>query len=230
MRQWRSEPGVVGFVPIHPSLRRRVGLVAVPAMAAAVSVVTILIRLGVLSLQDLASTPQGAAHGHEWQLLTSAFVADRPAVPSVLGFTIVGVATFAIAGARTLWTAAVAGHLLATIVVYGALDVAGVTVTRPDYGTSAIIAAWIGVIACVAWRRGAGLAAIGLCVVAAFVGWLFRPDLDILDTEHAVAFAVGIAVAVWLPRLRPVQLRAPLVGRRLPFHAGLLRLGGVRRS
>ena len=37
-------------------------------------------RLGVVPLRDLASTPQGVADGREWQLLTSAFVADRPAV------------------------------------------------------------------------------------------------------------------------------------------------------
>ena len=203
-------------------------------MAGAVSIVTVLIRLGVLSLQGLASTPQGVARGHEWQLLTSAFVADRPAIPSVLGFTVVGLAAFAIAGARILWAAAIAGHLLATVVVYGALDVAGVTVTRPDYGTSAIIAAWIGVIAYVAWRRGLALAALGLCVVAGVVGWLFRPDLDILDTEHAVALAVGISVAAWLPRLRRVQLQVPLhvplARRRLPIHDGLLRAGGARRG
>jgi hypothetical protein len=169
----------------------------VPAIAAAVSVVTVLNRVGLLSVRDLASTPQGVADGREWQLVTSAFVADRPAVPSVVGLTIVGLAALVLAGARILWTAAAAGHVLATVVVYGALDVAGITVTRPDYGTSAI-AAWIGVVACCLWKRGAGLAAIG--------------------------------VAVWLPRLRPVQLRVLLARRGLLLHDGLLRLGGARRS
>lgn len=201
-----------------------------PAVAAAVSIVTILNRVGVVSLRDLASTPQGVADGREWQLLTSAFVADRPAVPSVVGFTIVGLAALVLAGARVLWAAAVAGHLLATVVVYGVLNAAEVTVSRPDYGTSAIIAAWIGVIAYCIWKRGAGLAALGLCIVAALVGWLFRPDLDILDTEHAVALAVGISVAVWLPRLRLVQLRVLLARRGLLLHDGLLRLGSARRS
>jgi len=211
-------------------LRRRFSIVAVPAVAVVVSVVTVLTRLGALSLRDLASTPQGVADGREWQLLTSAFVADRPAVPSVVGFTIVGLAALAFAGARILWTAAVAGHVLATVIVYAALDVAQVTVSRPDYGTSAIIAAWIGVIACCLWRRGAAGAAVGLCVVAAVVAWFFRPDLDILDTEHAVALAVGIGVAAWVPRLRPVQLRVLLARQRLLLHAGLLRLGSARRS
>jgi hypothetical protein len=201
----------------------------VPAIAAAVSVVTVLNRVGLISVRDLASTPQGVADGREWQLVTSAFVADRPAVPSVVGLTIVGLAALVLAGARILWTAAAAGHVLATVVVYGALDVAGITVTRPDYGTSAI-AAWIGVVACCLWKRGAGLAAIGLCLVSALVGWLLRPDLDILDTEHAVALAVGICVALWLPQLRPVQPRLLLARRGLLLHDGLLRLGGARRS
>jgi hypothetical protein len=126
-----------------------------------------------------------------------------------------------LAGARILWTAAAAGHVLATLVVSGALDAAGVTVSRPDNGTSAIIAAWIG---------GAAAAAIGLCLVSALVGWLLRPDLDILDTEHAVALAVGICVALWLPQLRPVQPRLLLARRGLLLHDGLLRLGGTRRS
>ena len=85
-------------------MRRRFSIVAVPAVAVAVSVVTVLTRLGAVSLRDLASTPQGVADGREWQLLTSAFVADRPAVPSVVGFTIVGLAALALAGARILWT------------------------------------------------------------------------------------------------------------------------------
>ena len=212
------------------AMRRRLSILAVPAVAAAVSVVTVLTHLGAVSLGDLASTPQGVADGREWQLLTSAFVADRPAVPSLVGFTIVGLAALALAGARILWTAAVAGHVLATIVVYAALDAAHVTVARPDYGTSAIIAAWIGVVACCLWRRGAARAAIGLCIVAALVAWFFRPQLDILDTEHAVALAVGIGVAVVVPRLRRVQLRALHARRGLLRHDGLLRLGSARRS
>lgn len=211
---------------MHASIR----IALVPAVAGVVSVMTVLNRVGVVSLRDLASTPQGVADGREWQLLTSAFVADRPAVPSVIGFTIVGLAALALAGARILWTAAAAGHILATVVVYGVLDAAHVTVARLDYGTSAIIAAWIGVIACRLWQLGAARVAVGFCVVAALVAWFFRPELDILDTEHAVALAVGIGVAAWLPRLRLVELRVLLVRRGLLLHDGLLRLGSARRS
>ena len=107
------------------------------------------------------------------------------------------------------------------MIVYGALDAAGVTTARPDYGTSAMIAAWIGVIAFCLWKRGAATAAVGLCLVAALVGWLFRPDLDILDTEHAVALGIGIGVAVWLPSLGRVQLRGLPALHRPLLQAGL---------
>ena len=129
----------------------------------------------------------------------------------------------ALAGARILWTAAVAATCCDRD-VYGALDAAGVTTSRPDYGTSAIIAAWIGVIAFFLWRRGSP-AAIGLCLVAALVGWFFRPHLDILDTEHAVAFAIGIGVAVWLPSLGLVQLRGFLRGTGFCFTRAFFGLG-----
>jgi len=170
-------------------MHTRSGIALVPAIAGVVAGVTVLNRFGVIPLRDLAATPQAVGEGREWLLLTSAFVADRPAVPSILGFTIVGLAALALRGSRVVWTTATTGHLLATVVVYGVLDAARVTVSRPDYGTSAVIAAWIGAIAYDVWRRGSGLGALGLCVVAASVGWLFRPELDILDTEHAVAFA-----------------------------------------
>lgn len=203
----------------------RLQIAAVPAAALAVTVVTVLNRAGVVGLHDTAATPRAVAGGREWLLLTSAFVADRPAVPSVLGLVAVGLVALGLCGARVLWTAGIAGHLLATVVVYGALDAAHVTVSRPDYGTSAVIAAWIGAIAYTAHVRGRDRAALSLCVVAALVGWLCRPDLDVLDTEHAVALAVGVAAAAWVPRLRAAAARELLARHVLALHAGLLRHG-----
>ena len=165
-----------------------------PGAAAVVALVTVLTRLGVVPLRDLAASPPAVAGGREWLLATSALVADRPALASIAGLLVVGLTALALAGPRVLWVAAAAGHLVSTVVVYGVLDAAGVTVTRLDYGTSAVIASWIGVIACLLWVRGSAPAAVGLVVVAALVGWLCRPDLDILDTEHAVALAVGVGV------------------------------------
>ena len=49
------------------------------------------------------------------------------------------------------------------------------------------------------WAGGEGLAAraasVGLCLTAGLIGWLFRPDLTVLDTEHVVALAFGILIA-----------------------------------
>src|SRR5262249_23886837 len=149
-------------------------------VAAVIAAVTMLNRLGVIPLHDVASSLPAAQEGRIWLLLTSAFVADRPAVPSIVGFVIVGLAALAFCGSRVLWTAALAGHLLGTVLVYVVLDAANVRVTIPDFGTSAIIAAWIGVIAYHVRTRGYGVAPLALCIVAGLVGWFFRPDLDVL--------------------------------------------------
>lgn len=138
-----------------------------------------------------------------WLLVTSAFVADRPAVPSIAGLAIVGIAVLAFYGVRLLVAAAALGHVGGTVAVYAGLALAHAADPRlathvmgsADYGTSAIIAAWIGVIAYAVWRRGSGVAALALCVLSGLIGWLFRPDLDILDTEHIVALGIGIALA-----------------------------------
>ena len=173
-------------------------------VSTAVSAVTVLNRLGTVPLRDLAASERAVGEGRAWLLVSSAFVADRPAVPSVAGLAIVGLAALAFCGVRLLWTAAALGHLGGTASVYAALalahtadpSLAGHTLARADYGTSAIIAAWIGVIAYGVWRRGSGAAALGLCVLSGLVGWLLRPDLDVLDTEHIVALGLGIALAV----------------------------------
>jgi hypothetical protein len=196
---------------------------AIPLVTAAIALVTVLNRLGVIPLRDLAASPDRVADGREWLLLTSAFVADRPVLPSIAGFAIVGAATWLACGGRVLWTAAIGGHLVATVAVYAALDVAGVTITRADFGTSAIIAAWIGALAYWLYRRGLGRFAVALCLAVALVGWLLRPELDLLDTEHAVALPIGVATAAWVPRLRVLHLRKPLARWALLLHSSLLR-------
>jgi hypothetical protein len=195
-------------------------------VAAAITAVTMLNRVGVIPLHDVASSLPSAQEGRIWLLLTSAFVADRPAVPSIVGFVVVGVAALAFCGSRVLWTSALAGHLLGTVLVYVVLDAANVRVTIPDFGTSAMIAAWIGVIAYHVRTRGHGVAPLALCIVAGLTGWLFRPDLDILDTEHVVALALGVGVAAGLPKMPPLGLAARLARRRAVLQTGLLRHGG----
>jgi lambda repressor-like predicted transcriptional regulator len=168
-------------------------------------------RAGWLGLSQIAATPKAVAEGKIWLLLTSGVVADRPWLPSLLGFAIVGIAALSMAPGRVVVLAAIAGHVVATLVVYGLLGAArGVDhaafaslLDRPDIGLSAIIAAWIGVVARVVWRRHRSrhahvLNAVG-CIGCALIGFAFRPDVTVLDSEHLVAFALGVAIAAWWP-------------------------------
>jgi hypothetical protein len=196
-----TRPGPV--VPFARLRAQAAGGLSVALATGAVSIVTVLNRFGPLPLRDLAASERAVGEGRAWLLVTSAFVADRPAVPSIAGLAIVGFAALAFCGVRLLLAAAALGHVGGTVVVYAGLALAhaadhglGTHAMRSaDYGTSAIIAAWIGVIAYAVWRRGSGAAALALCVLSGLIGWLFRPDIDVLDTEHIVALGIGIALA-----------------------------------
>jgi hypothetical protein len=192
--------------------------------------VTLATHSGWIGLSSLAATPRAVAEGKIWLLVTSGLVADRPWLPSLLGFAIVGLSAVSIARGRVLLLAALAGHVLATLVVYGALGVAhaidhdafAALIAAPDFGLSAIIAAWIGVVAAVLWRRYPStrarvLEAIG-CICCALIGFAFRPDVTALDSEHLVAFAFGVLIAAWSAgdRGRPADVDhdvASLLGR-----------------
>ena len=63
-----------------------------------------------------------------------------------------------------------------------------------DYGLSAMIAAWIGAVAGIAWGRYSAPRVVAGCLLCLGVGLAFRPTLTFLDSEHAVAFVIGIAV------------------------------------
>jgi hypothetical protein len=190
--------------------------------AGVISVVTVLSRLEVLSARELASTPESLGDGRVWPLASSALVADRPAVASIAGFVVVGIAAVALCGARVVWVAAVLGHVLSAAIVYAAIDASNVSgVARvPDYGTSAIIAAWIGAIACFMWLRRRRMRAVVLCVVSALLGWFFKGQLTVLDTEHAVALAIGAATVSWRPQARLVVDRAREVMGQVRFVEG----------
>jgi lambda repressor-like predicted transcriptional regulator len=172
---------------------------------------TVANRAGWAGLTHLAASPRAVAEGKIWLLFTSGVVADRPWLPSLVGFAIVGFAASSVARLGVVVVAALAGHVLATLVVYGFLGVVdafdhGVfanLVDRPDIGLSAIIAAWIGVVSCRLWRRYSSRRAHALnvlgCIGCALIGFAFRPDVTALDTEHIVAFALGVAIAAWWP-------------------------------
>ena len=176
---------------------------ALAGLTGVISVVTVVNRLGAIDVRSLAATPAQLADGRVWLLATSAVLADKPAAASILGFLAVGGAALALCGGRVLWISALLGQVGATLAVYlgialvrlahhGAYDGA---ITHPDYGTSAIIAAWIGAIAAVAWRHRRRREAALLVLAAAAIGWLCKNQLTILDAEHAFALVAGMATA-----------------------------------
>jgi hypothetical protein len=195
-----------------PPALARVAWIAPPTAVA--GAVTAACGLGWIHVSQVAATPAAVARGKLWLLATSGVVADRPWLPSLLGFVIVGAAALAVARVRVVITAACAGHVVSAVAVYAFLGVIRAfdrtafesVVDLADYGLSAIIAAWIGVVAASCWRRyrsrGAhALNAVG-CVTCAMIGLAFRPDVTVLDSEHIVAFAIGVTVALWAPARR----------------------------
>lgn len=75
----------------------------------------------------------------------------------------------------------------------------GVTVANRLGEVSAIIAALLGAIACVLWNRHHALAPRVLVILGTLaslgIGLFFRPDMPFLDSEHVLAWALGVALA-----------------------------------
>lgn len=123
-------------------------------------------------------------------------------LPSLIGFAIVLAVALTVLPARQLVAAAAVGQVASTLVVYGALGlmrlvdahVFAPAVDLPDFGVSAMIAAWIGALAAVAWARHDHRLVVAGCFACLGVGLAFRPTLTFLDAEHVVAFAIGVAV------------------------------------
>jgi hypothetical protein len=192
--------------------RRWRGFFAVLTTVAIVSSLTGLQRVGAVSLSSLAASPREVADGRVWLLVSSGAVAAEPLLWSLLSFCALAFVTLALCGWRVLWLAAFAGQTVSTLLGYSIIGVARLVepgafqrlVSAPDYGVSAISAAWLGAIAAVGWRKrreSLGRATIVLgCVAAGSLAWFVRGrGLDVLDSEHFFAFAIGGAVA-WLSR------------------------------
>jgi hypothetical protein len=191
---------------------RRAALVA-SAAAGATALVTGANRFGELSVSTLAASPQAIGEGKVWLIESSGLLADRPAVPSLVGFWIVGVAVLLVCSVRVAAGVALAGHTLSALGVYAVIGFARLldphaflsVVHLADYGLSAMIAAWLGAIASVCWTRHRGrlsrlLIALG-SIGCAGIGLAFRPDVTFLDSEHLLAYALGVALAdTTLPR------------------------------
>ena len=162
----------------------------------------------VVSTAGIAASPAALREGRLWLLVTSGLLVQPPIALSLLSFAALGCLTLVVCGPRALWMAAVLGHVLSTVAVYAGLSVlrlaepgiAQSVQSTPDYGVSAIAAAWLGAVALVAWRRqgsslrGKVLVVLG-CVGIALFAWWSKGHLNILDSEHAVAFAIGVLAA-----------------------------------
>jgi hypothetical protein len=206
---------------------KRAALAAAAATCVA-AVVSAANAAGVVSLSSLASSPRAIGEGRVWLLFTSGLIADRPVAPSLVGFWLVCAAALAVCPARVGIRVAVAGHTLSALAVYAVIGAARLSdpgafasvVALPDFGLSAMIAAWLGAIARVLWRRFPSrrahvLVALG-SLGCAGIGLAFRGELTFLDSEHLVAFAIGVAIVdlgfargLLRPRRRlPVRYRA----------------------
>ena len=171
----------------------------------AVSLVTAATSAGLVSVTTLAATPRSTGDGKIWLLFSSAFVADQPASLELMAFAAFAIVVLFLVGPFVLWTSAILGHVGSTLVLYGFIAVAGLVVPTAfdsvlsfeDYGTSAMIAAWVGVVAAVEWRRRGGaparLGVLAFCVIAASIAWAVHPGASVLDGEHVVAFVIGVA-------------------------------------
>jgi hypothetical protein len=188
------------------------GLAPVLVLVAVVCSLTALQRIGALPLASLAASPREIADGRLWLLVSNGTVAADPLLWSLLSFCILAFLTFALCGGPILWFAAFVGQAFSTVLGYSVIGLARFVepgaferlVSAPDYGVSAISAAWLGAIAAIGWRKrgeSIGRAAIVLgCVAAACLAWFVRGrGLDVLDSEHVFAFAIGIGVAIEIP-------------------------------
>jgi hypothetical protein len=188
-------------------MRVTTAALAASTATGATAAVTIANRIGDLSVSTFAASPEAVREGRIWLLLTSGLLADRPAIPSLVGFWIVGFAVLLACSARIAAGAAFGGHTLSAVGVYGVVGLAHLVdphalaslANVADYGLSAIIAAWLGVIARVLWTRypthlGRILIVIGSAGCAG-IGLALRPDVTFLDSEHLLAYAIGVALA-----------------------------------
>lgn len=207
----------------HVFLSRREWVLLVSLMTV-VSALTAAERERLIPLSVLAASPHAVGEARLWSLLTSALLVQSPLFWSLASFALLGALTLKVCGTRVLLISALAGHVASTLVVYALLVLARqfdprafeAVVSAPDYGVSAISAAWLGAVASVSWRardrtlRGKVATAVAVLATALF-GWMLRRHLSFLDLEHVVAFCIGVAVAVRLSgpvRATRLELRA----------------------
>jgi hypothetical protein len=193
------------------------------ALMAVVSSLTAAERMRAISLWDLASSPHAVAEARVWSLVTSALLVSSPLFWSLVSLGVFCALALRICGIRVLLISAFAGHVASALVVYALLAVTrafdprafAAVVNAPDFGVSAVSAAWLGAMASVSWRRGNGtwwrkIATVLAVVAVAAFGWIVRGHLNFLDLEHVVAFAIGVVLATGLSGAGSTAGRAEL--------------------
>ena len=187
-----------------------VGWASAVGLVCIVAAFTFATRAHELPLTPFVASATKIASGQVWVIPASALVVDRPILIGLAAFGLLAVATLRFCGARTFWLAAAVGHAGSTLVVYAIIGSTRLAdphlftsaVVSPDFGVSAMQAAWVGAIAVTAWRRAGtdhrdqALVVAGVCAVAG-VAWWLHPDPSILTTEHLFAFFIGCGIASW---------------------------------
>lgn len=190
-----------------------------------VTAATLASRAGIVSADALSASPQRIEHGKVWLLISNGLLVQRPLALCLFSFVLLIFLTPVVCGTRVFVAAAVVGHIGSTLLAYSlvggvsAVDPGAVRslVSYPDYGVSAIEAAWIGAIAATVWQRrgqtrlGRALV-VAACLAVAGIAYSVRSDLTLLDTDHFFAFVIGATFVAWGSVSMPVaQLARRLV-------------------
>ena len=187
------------------------GVLSVLLLVATWTMLTVAHAEKLFPTSEVAASPSRVRNGEVWLLVTSGLLVQRPIALSLVSFVVLALLVVIVCGPKVLWLSAIIGHVFSTVIAYGllaAVRLADHTAYAslqhsPDYGVSAIAAAWLGAIACTAWpRRGSSLrgkAAVVLsCAAVALFAWMVQRHvqrhLTFLDSEHGFAFALGVLV------------------------------------
>ena len=155
----------------------------------------------------VASARHVVEQGQIWRLVTSGILIQQPYAESLASFALLGCLAFVVCGRRVFWCSALIGHVGSALPLYLLIGIGWSfnptdfqnAWSSPDYGVSAISAAWLGSIAAAGWRlRGTtwtGKGAIALsCLTVATFAYTLRPGLTILASEHVLAFLIGVGL------------------------------------
>ncbi len=178
-----------------------------------------------LDPERFASSPAEVAEGHLLQLFSSGLVVSGTPLPQLVGLVLAGAFVLLRLGPGAFWRAALAGHVLATLLVYAGVGLlwlgdqmlADEVAFVPDYGISCVWAGLVGALVGAATRGPEHRHARSLeraCVVVLVAAIPLSPGLA--GIEHVVAFLLGGA-CVAPPRRSGARRAQPLA------HAGAAR-------